>query len=184
MRGDGQVVLVNFESYAVEVAPVFLLENNRYFICNTHDGGSYKETDPWAETSCIETADKSNNLNLRPLIRMLKVWQKHCSVPIKSFQLELLAIDFLAKSPWRLKDFFWFDWIIRDFFAYLQNQSNSFVTVPGTNELIFFGNQWQSRAKTAYDHATKACRFEEFNIVSSAGEEWQKVFGQEVPRKP
>ena len=47
MSGDGQVVVVNFGSYCVEVVPAFMLTmQGRYWICNTHDGGSYKETAP------------------------------------------------------------------------------------------------------------------------------------------
>jgi hypothetical protein len=45
ISGDGQVV-VRFGTYSVEVVPAILLTNNRYWICNTNDGGSYKETDP------------------------------------------------------------------------------------------------------------------------------------------
>ena len=182
MSGDGQVVLVRFGSYSVEVVPAFFLTNGRYWICNTHDGGSYKETDPWAEVSHIDTVDTVNNRNLRPLIRMLKAWQTWCSVPIKSFQLELLAADFIGQSPWRLKSFFWFDWITRDFFAYLYHRANSFVTVPGTLEKILLGNDWQSRTETAYWRAVKACEYEERNLVEAAGEEWQKIFGTQIPR--
>jgi Second Messenger Oligonucleotide or Dinucleotide Synthetase domain len=75
MSGDGQVVLVRFESYSVEVVPAFLLTSGRYWICNTHDGGRYKETDPWAEVGHIDAVDQTTNNNLRPLIRMLKSWQ-------------------------------------------------------------------------------------------------------------
>src|SRR2546430_11990480 len=35
--------------------------------------------------------------------------QEHCSVPLKSFQLELIAAEFLAQSPWRIYDFLWFE---------------------------------------------------------------------------
>lgn len=182
MRGDGQVIVVPFETYHVEVVPAFLLTNGHYWICDTHGGGSYRETAPWAEVIHIEAIDKTNNGNLRPLIRMLKAWQKWCSVPIESFQLELLAAAFLSQSPWRLKDFFWFDWITRDFFAYLYHLANSFVVVPGTLEVIYLGNGWQSRAATAYYHAEKACSYEAKNQVEFAGEEWQKVFGLQIPR--
>ena len=78
MRGDGQVVLVRFGSYSVEVVPAFSLVDRRYWICDTHNGGSYKTTDPWAEVAHIDAADKATNSNLRPLIRMLKVWQVEC----------------------------------------------------------------------------------------------------------
>jgi hypothetical protein len=183
MRGDGQVVLVRFESYAVEVIPAFQLQQaGRYWICDTHNNGSYKETAPWAEVQQIEAIDQANNHNLRPLIRMLKAWQANCSVQLKSFQLELLAADFLGNSPWGRQDFFWFDWITRDFFAYLYHRANSFVVVPGTFETDCLGNEWQSRAETAYGRAEKACRYEETNLVDAAGEEWQKIFGQQVPR--
>ena len=182
MRGDGQVVLVGFGTYSVEVVPAFKLTNGNYWICDTNNGGRYKETNPWAEAAHIDNSDKANNSNLRPLIRMLKAWQSECAVPIKSFQLELLAADFLAQSPWRLHDFFWFDWISRDFFAYLYQRANTFVTVPGTHELIFLGNEWQSRAASAYNRAVKACDFEYDNKVEAAGEVWQKIFGPQIPR--
>jgi hypothetical protein len=45
MRGDGQVVVVRFESFSVEVVPAFLLTNGHYWICRTENGRSYKETD-------------------------------------------------------------------------------------------------------------------------------------------
>ena len=182
MRGDGQVVVVEFESYNVEVVPAFGLTNGRYWICDTNNGGSYKETDPWAEMKHIETVDHANARNLRPLIRMTKAWQDTWSVPIKSFQLELVAADFIQQSPWRLYDFFWFDWITRDFFAYLYHRANSFISVPGTCERIFLGNEWQSRAESAYWRAVKACDFERDNMVVQAGEEWQKIFGDQIPR--
>ena len=140
MRGDGQVVVVKFESYNVEVVPAFLLKNGRYWICDTNQGGYYKECDPWSELNYINSVDQATNGNLRPLIRMLKVWQADCSVPIESFQLELLAADFISQCPWRLRDYFWFDWIVRDFFAYLYYRANTSVVVPGTGEQIFLGN--------------------------------------------
>lgn len=182
MSGDGQTVVARFDTYNVEVVPAFVLTNGRYLICNTREGGSYKETDPWAEARYIDSIDQANNGNLRRLIRMLKAWQAYCSVPIKSFQLELLAAEFISNSPWRLHDFFWFDWIARDFFAYLYHRANTSVIVPGTLETINLGNDWQSRAESAYWRAEKACDHERYNRVDAAGEEWQKIFGPQIPR--
>jgi hypothetical protein len=182
MRGDGQVVLVRFDSYAVEVVPAFRLTTGHYWICDTNNGGSYKVTNPPAEASYIETVDAANNRNLRPLIQMLKAWQSYCSVPLKSFQLELLAAAFLQQSPYRQNSFFWFDWIIRDFFVYLCKAAHTSITIPGTSEMIFLGDEWQSRALTAYGRALKACDYEENNLVQYAGEEWQKIFGFQIPQ--
>ena len=112
---------------------------------------------------------------------MLKVWQAHCSVPTKSFQLELLAADFLLQSPWRHYDLFYFDWIVRDFLAYLLHRANTLVAVPGTAELIPLGAVWQSRTQSAYDHAVKASYYEQHNAIAAAGHEWRQIFGPQVP---
>lgn len=185
MSGDGQVVVVDFGSYSVEVVPAFKLATpSRYWICHTHNGGTYKETAPWAELVALNGVDEVNAGNLRPLIRMLKAWQATCSVPIKSFHLELLAADFIAQSPWRLKSMFYFDWLTRDFFAFLYNRANTTVIVPGTHEVIELENMWQSRALTAYQRAVKACEYESANQLLDAGDEWQKIFGSDIPRMP
>ena len=182
MSGDGQIVLVQFGSYSVEVVPAFLLTTGSYWICDTNNGGRYKENNPSSEVNHIESVDQATNRNLRPLIRMSKAWQEHCSVPIKSFQLELIAAEFLAQSPWRLYDFFWFDWISRDFFLYLYWKANTCITVPGGTEVIYLGNDWHSRAQSAYWRAVKACDYERDNQVGEAGDEWQKIFGLQIPR--
>lgn len=83
IRGDGPVVVVSFGTYCVEVVPAFELNNYQYWVCDTKNGGAYKETAPWAEIVHIDEADKRNAYNLRPLIRMLKAWQANCSVQIK-----------------------------------------------------------------------------------------------------
>ena len=182
IRGDGQVVLVSFGSYNVEVVPAFTLYGSGYWICDTHNGGSYKTTQPLAEWDYIDTIDRTVNGNLRPLIRMLKVWQERCSVPIKSFQLELISADFILASSWRYYDFSWFDWIVRDFFAYLYHRAYTFVTVPGTLDLIPLGADWQRQAGLAYHRALKACNYEKHNAVRAAGMEWYRIFGPQIPQ--
>ncbi|CAJ3408193.1 DNA polymerase beta domain-containing protein region [Burkholderia pseudomallei] len=182
IRGDGPVVLVGFESYSVEVVPVFFVGDFRYWVCDTKNGGSYKQTAPWAEIVHIENADTRNANNLRPLIRMLKSWQACCSVPIKSFHLELLAVDYLDQSQWRFKSIFWYDWVVRDFFLYMISRANTFAIAPGTGEYMWLGETWKSKAESAYVRAAKASSYEAQNMMIAAGEEWQKIFGSDIPR--
>lgn len=47
MSGDGQVVVITFGSYCVEVVPAFALTTSgHYWICDTHNGGSYRKQPP------------------------------------------------------------------------------------------------------------------------------------------
>ena len=182
LRGDGQVVVVGFSRMSVEVVPAFALLNSQYWICDTHSGGRYKTAAPNAEITHITTLDNIYNNNLRPFIMMMKAWQSHCNVPMKSFWIELVAANFLQQYQYSKKGYFYYDWIMRDFFAYLYHRANQCVFVPGTYEPIALGDIWQSRVKTAYDRAVKACDYERKDYIYLAGEEWQKIFGVQIPR--
>lgn len=182
LRGDGQVVVVAFDRMSVEVVPAFALDNGQYWICDTHNSGRYISADPLAEISHIATTDTCFSGNLRPLVMMMKAWQSYCHVPIKSFWLELVAADYLSQCPWAQKNYFWYDWLARDFLAYLYRQANRRVIVPGTHEFINLGDEWQSRTETAYYRAAKACEYEYIDGIVLAGNEWQKIFGTQIPQ--
>jgi len=184
LRGDGQVVCVDFTTYNVEVIPAFRLTDGRFWICDTNEGGKYKVADPVGEAQGLESADAACNGNLRALVRMLKAWQAECNVPLDSFLLEAVAADFLAKSAWGRNPYFWYDWLSRDFFAFLLGKVDGFVFLPGTWQLRYLGNSWKSRAELALTRAIKACDFERENYVFLAGEEWQKIFGTQIPLNP
>ncbi len=184
IRGDGPVVLAGFTSYNVEVVPAFLYSNDErsYYVCDTKNGGSYKKTMPLHEIDAIDAADGRNAQNVRRLIRMLKAWQTWWSVPIKSFYLELLAIEFLDQCEWRHKDLFYYDWIVRDFFKWMIVKANTHLWAPGTYDLLWLGEAWKSRAESAYSRAVKACDFERLDDMANAGDEWQKIFGLDIPK--
>lgn len=184
IRGDGPIVLADFHGATVEIAPAFLLneKDQSYYVCDTKNGGRYLTTKPFHEVAAINSADNQSNGNARPLIRMLKCWQASCNVPIKSFFLELLAIEFL--KTWKYNDggIFYYDWMCRDFFKWMISQANGMVLAPGTFDIIWLGDDWKTRAVAACVRATKACDFEKVNDMVAAGDEWQKIFGADIPR--
>lgn len=184
IKGDGPVVFADFLSFKVEIVPAFLFDANErsYYVCDTKNGGSYKTTKPLHEVEAIERADGRNNNNVRRLIRMLKCWQACCSVPIKSFYLELLAIEFL--DQWQHKDqsYYYYDWMCRDFFGWMITKANSFLFAPGTFECLWIGEAWKSKAESAYCRAIKASDYERANDMYDAGDDWQKIFGSYIPR--
>ena len=181
MRGDGQVVQIRFNTIAVEVIPVFRLTNGQFYMPDTNEGGRWKVVDPFAEIHGINTLDQVSNGNVRALSKMMKHWKREMSVPLKSFQIELLVQEFMTKYPYRNFDFFWYDWFVRDFFEFLLSKVNQTIVVPGTNEIIYLGLQWYSRAVSARDNALKACSYEYYDYDITAGQEWQKIFGNRIP---
>lgn len=184
IKGDGPVVLAAFTSYSVEIVPAFVFSgtDRSYYVCDTKNGGRYLTTKPHHEVDAIEAADLRRNSNVRRLVQMLKCWQAYCSVPVKSFYLELLANEFL--DQWRFSDqsYFFYDWMCRDFFAWMITRANLFVMAPGTFEIMWIGDAWKTRAESAHARAVKACDYERDNNMLAAGEEWQKIFGTDIPK--
>jgi hypothetical protein len=76
-----------------------------------HQGwGSYKTFDPDAELKNVSDSNGKTNNNTRDLIRMMKCWQSNCSVPLKSFTLELTSVNFLAQWQYAGKSKVYYDW--------------------------------------------------------------------------
>lgn len=184
IKGDGPIVLADFNGWTVEIAPAFFLnaEDRSYYVCDTKNGGSYQTTMPAYEIEKIDAAEKRNNHNVRPLIRMLKCWQANCNVGIQSFALELLAIEFLDQWAYSCEGLFYYDWMCRDFFEWLITRSGGAVIAPGTNKIIWLGDAWKTRAESAAARAVKACDLEKGSYMLTAGDEWQKIFGTYIPR--
>lgn len=179
IRADGQVVMVPFVTFNVEVLPVF--ETNTaglYLYPDTNQGGSWRLTNPEAEMKHLSEANSRAKGNAIRLIKMIKAWKQCCSVKIKSMVIELHAVYFLKNWEYYDKSSTWFDWMIRDFFADLLKYVNGTCGVPGLDEKISYGDAWEAKARTALTNATKACEYEvsETNY-RLATDEWKKIFG-------
>lgn len=183
IKGDGPVVIAAFSTFNIEVVPAFVLDARvqSYWVASTKDGGSYKLTMPLAEEASIDSADSLYGGNLRSLIKMMKTWQRVCSVPIKSFHLELLASDFLGTWAYRHQNLFYYDWMCRDFFRWLTTKPNTYQFRPGTYELVNVGDEWEAKAKLAVRISEAACDLERDNWNALAGADWQVIFGADIP---
>jgi hypothetical protein len=180
MRADRHVVVVPFEAVTVEVAVGFRCTDGSSIVCDSKGDGRYVTSTALAEAADLDASDRAWNGNTRPLIRMIKCWQDNCNVPLKSFMIERLAEDFLLLWQFHQQGVFFYDWMVRDFFAYLISHANSHVVMPG-GEIVLLGAEWLSRAQTAYRNAVNACQNERDNYQWLAGEDWQKIFGSKIP---
>ncbi|MCD4821830.1 MAG: hypothetical protein K8R11_07145 [Methanococcoides sp.] len=182
IRGSGQVVMVNFNSYNVELVPGFLTtDNTKYLIPDTHDGGKWKTTNPKSEIENINSSNKLTNGNTIKLIKMIKAWKHNCNVPIKSLVVELTVIDFLSTYEHQAKGSNFYDWMTRDYFKYLLTKVSSYSYIPETYERIPYGDSWESKTKTALSATENALKRESENYLYLAGDEWKKIFGDRYP---
>lgn len=182
VRGDGPVVVVPFSTLVVEVVPAFYRYPTGSYVCVTANGGYYKHEDYEAQDAHISLSNNLTNGNTRDLIKMIKCWQSFCSVPLRSFLIELSVIEFLSTWGNAGKPSVYYDWMVRDYFFHLTQSENRILYAPGTGEALNMGNAWSSKAESALRRAREACENEANEWPILAGEEWQKIFGQDIPK--
>lgn len=100
-------------------------KDGSYTFANANDGGSWKITDPKAEIEAVAELNKECNRNLKRLSKMARVWKEKNSVDISGILLDILAYNFLKSWEYRDKSYVYYDWMSRDFFKYVSEQSTS-----------------------------------------------------------
>ncbi len=181
IRGDGPVVKIPFQTYEVELVPCFATGTGQFLNAHTKNGGRWAFSHPAAELDHLNRADATSGGMARHLVKMLKAWQRECNVEVKSICLEIAAVVFVEQWLNRDKGFVYYDFLVRDFFAFLLSYTNPRAKPAGIDEWIDLGPDWPSKGRTAYDRAVKACEYEQADDRYSASFEWRKIFGSQFP---
>lgn len=177
LRGDGQVVQIRFDHIVIEVVPLLAAVGGGYVHCDTHEGGWYKHCDPWAEINELNAADQAALGSVKHLARLGKLWARHVDAPIEGFHLERFAIEFMKGWSYTRGDTYWYDWMVRDFFAFMTGYGNGVINMPGTGIRIPLGDAWVAKAQKAAASAVTACMWEDLCMDQFAADAWGEIFG-------
>lgn len=181
ISGDGQVVKVSFSDGVVfEVVPCFKLTDGSFWYPDTHNGGSWKITNPKPEINAINDLNNITNKNLKRLCRMIRAWKDYCNVPMGGLLIDTFAYRFLKDWKYKDKSYPYYDWMTRDFFKYLseQNDNQSYWQAVGSNQYIYPKGKFAAKAKTAYNNALNAIKYEEQNNERMANYYWREIYGR------
>lgn len=181
LSADGQAVVAPFQTYNIDVVPALRFTEGefagKYLIADSTDGGRWRLSHPAAEYWWLQETDAISAGKVTHLLKMLKAWKRECNVDIKSISIEVLANLFVAQWEFRHQTIYYYDWMIRDFFAFMLNYVNGWTQPAGIAERIALGDCWASKCRTAYNRAVKACDYERADNGLEASAEWQKIFG-------
>jgi len=184
MRGDGQVVVVEFtDGIIFEIVPCFENKNGSFTYPNANDGGSWKVTNPKPEIAEIKRANDEWNGNLKRLCRMARAWKDTWNVPIGGLLLDTLCYNFLKGSDYKDKSYTYYDWMTRDFFKYLKNcnpEQSSWYAV-GSNQLAYRKGPFEYKSLQCYNIALEAIEYESKENHYSANIRWRKIYGSKFP---
>jgi hypothetical protein len=180
--GDGQVVVINFaDGLKFELVPVFANQSSSYTYPDSNSGGSWKTTNPRAEIQAIKNRNILCNRNLIPLCRMARAWKAQWSVPIGGLLIDTLAYQFLENWEHKDKSYLYYDYMSRDFFKWMSEQSNDQVywKAPGSAQYVYGKGLFQYKAKRCYNIALDAISFETRlpKLEWSAKQKWREIYG-------
>jgi len=184
LKGDGQIVSVSFSTGPnFEVLPVFKNTDDSYTFADSNSSGSWKKTNPVPEIQAVSTGDILTNSNLRRLCRMARSWKHYCNVPIKGLLIETLAYRFLTNWGYRDKSYLYYDWMSRDFFKYLKEQTSSQTTwyAIGSQQPIYNSGNFRYKATQAYNKSLEAIQNQTDNFEWTSKQKWRDIYGHRFP---
>ena len=154
IKGDGQVVVISFTKYKIELVPGFKQDNNSYKYPDTHDSGSWKITKPILE---IEEANNTinNTSTYRDICQMIREWKANNGVTICGLLIDTLIKDFLDNNPeykWKSKSDYYE--LLKSVFKYLsdQDENRKQWNAMGSNQIIENKNfNFIKKGKKAYN---------------------------------
>lgn len=181
IRGDGQVVVVNFSNYIVEVCPSNLQSDNSYKYPDSNDGGSWKITKPRDEISELNSFNQTTNSNLKNLCKMTRAWKNKNGVKMGGLLIDTFCYNFLKiNSKHHSTTYSNYDELVRDFFKYMSELSKEqkFWYAPGSNQKVYKKSNFHSKAKKAYNNSKDAIEKKDNKTVYGI---WRKIFGYKFP---
>lgn len=186
ISGDGQIVLVKFDDgITFEVVPAFLNKDDSYTFPDANDGGSWKTTNPSPEIEAIRTRNADCNGNLVRLCRMMRAWKQEWSVPMGGLLIDTLAYQFIEDYDYRDKSYLYYDWMCRDFFAWMagQDEKQQYWRAPGSGQHVHRKGKFEYKAKRCYNISLEAIEHESATPKreSKAKEKWREIFGTTFP---
>jgi len=186
LRADGQVIQIPFtDGITFELVPVFTNTSGSYTFPNANGGGSWGSTNPRPEIEAVRSRNNACNGNLVQLCRMARAWKRKWDVPIGGLLIDTLAYQFIESWQYRDKSFLYYDYMSRDFFKWMADQSETqeFWRAPGSGQSVYEKGLFQFKAKRCYNISLEAIAHETADPKQewSAKNKWREIYGGAFP---
>lgn len=183
MRADGQVVQVEFTDMTFEVVPCFEYSDGTFCYPDTNGGGTWRTMNPRAEITAVQSHNKETNQNMSALSRMVRSWKDYNNVSIKGVTIDILVHRFLRDYQYKSNSSVYYDYMTRDFFAYLMNipTTQSSYLVMGSNRYITDNGYFQYKAKQAYNLALEAIVADQNKYYWTRNDKFRSIYGTRFP---
>ena len=152
IKGDGQVVVLPFDKYVVEVLPAFVdTEAGGYRFGDANDGGSWKVCKPVQEMDAVDDRNRITNRNYKHVCKMLRAWKNTHGVNMGGLLLDTLVYNFFSQdSTYNNVGYSEYENLVVSLFSYIGNLDHQdYWAAPGSGQRVYSDGKFQSKAKKA-----------------------------------
>ncbi len=180
IKADGQVVVVQFKNYRVEVLPAFIEKDGSYKFPDSNGGGSWKWCWPRDEIKAVQAVHDRSNRNLKHICKMIRSWKNHQGAPMSGMLIDTLCYNFFKENTtYDGKGYASYPELLRDVFNYLASRpEQEYWLAPGSKDRVYPNGKFQPKAKKA---ATKCQEALDTDKDSTKEKRWKSVFGRKFP---
>lgn len=180
---NGQAVTITFSDFMVDVVPSFHRQGGGYLIPNTITK-KWISTNPKDHITIMADANKTHKNSLKPIVKMIKCWNKNISFDFSNFHMEVLAYHIFNGVT--ISDFpsgvrYFFDHgrsLIRKKNPDPAGYNDDVGSYLNSEDKL---NQAEKKFETAYSRAIKAEEYAARGNIEDAVNEWRKIFGNKFP---
>lgn len=184
VSADGQVVDIMFsDGIKFEVVPAFRYSDGAGFCYpDTNNGGFWKSMNPRLEIGVFNYRNDETNRNLKKLCRMARAWKENKTVLMSGILIDSIAYNFMLSYQYAKESFIYYDWISRDFFKYVYDNSDKrYWDKPGGTGTVERKYYIKDDAKFAYDKACEAIEDGKKGFSFCWHNEWREIYGSRFP---
>lgn len=181
--GDGQVVVLRFDDgVKFDVLPAFLNTEGGYTFADTNNGGSWRACKPKQEMAAFSIKNTECSGNLVELARMARAWRDQNNVSMSGMLIDTLAYQFINNWEHKDKSYVYYDWMTRDFFAFLAGQDvdRTYWTAPGSGSWVY-GRGFQYKARQSELRTKEAIDNQQHNYDYTAKQLYRGIYGTDFP---
>jgi hypothetical protein len=155
LRGDGQVVVISFTNYVVEVCPAFEESDGSYTYPDSNNGGKWKRTDPLVEIGESEYMIEHTNNHFKYVCQIIRAWKNHMGFKMGGLLVDTLVHKFFNKHPvYETTTFDDYLFLLKDLFNYFKglNKDQKYWFALGSNQRVYNkSSKFITKAEEAYE---------------------------------
>ena len=188
---DSPCIVVNFLDYKFEIVPAYGYSDSPDLYSSPAPGSKeWMDCYPNVPDKWLSSCNHANNSLFIPLIKMIKQWNRHNKVGLKSFHLELLTekvfgnVTSIQSYPQAIYDWMYcvHDWILYKDYPFVLEPGKSYTCVDD----YLYENQFRLRVvrkklEAGLKNAERAWNLYQKGRYSAAKRLWNRIFGSKFP---